>query len=174
MRVLIAYDGGPAGEATLRALASWIHSANVEVHLVTVIDPKDVRETPRPPGVHSFTPQATVTGTTLPVREPDTMLAENRTQALVAAHEVSDERLLDTAAQLLGQAPTAAHTELNSDTPGAIVRLAKRLEVDVIAVGTHGRSGLQHAIFGSVAEQVVRRASVPVLVVGPQAVSSGA
>lgn len=37
---------------------------------------------------------------------------------------------------------------------------------DLIVVGTHGRRGVSHALFGSVAEQVVRDASVPVLTVG--------
>jgi nucleotide-binding universal stress UspA family protein len=169
MRVLIAYDGGPAGEATLKALASWIQSANVEVHLVTVLDPKDVHETARPAGIHSLTPQATITGISLAVRDPVAMLAEDRSQAFVAAHGVSDERLVETAARFLGIVPAAAHTELGHDTAGTIVQLADRLEADLIAIGTHGRTGLQHAVFGSLAEQLVRRSSVPVLLVGPQA-----
>lgn len=37
--------------------------------------------------------------------------------------------------------------------------------VDLIVVGTHGRTGLAHAMLGSVAERVVRRASCPVLTV---------
>ena len=36
---------------------------------------------------------------------------------------------------------------------------------DVIAMGTHGRSGLGRLLFGSVAEQVLRHAGVPVLLV---------
>ena len=38
---------------------------------------------------------------------------------------------------------------------------------DLIVVGTHGRRGMGHALFGSVAQQVVRDARVPVLTVGP-------
>ena len=36
---------------------------------------------------------------------------------------------------------------------------------DLIVVGTHGRTGIAHAMLGSVAERVVRRASCPVLTV---------
>lgn len=172
MRVLIAYDGGPAGEATLAALKNWIHGASVEVHLVTVLNPKDVRETAHPTGTHSFTPQATVTGTSLPVRESPTLLAESRAQALVSAHEVSDERLLDIASKILEQAPVDVHTELSNNPAESIVRLGRQLEVDVIAIGTRSLTGLQHAIFGSVAEQVVQQSTIPVLVVGPQAVAA--
>jgi universal stress protein A len=45
-----------------------------------------------------------------------------------------------------------------------IVELARRdTEVDLIAMGTHGRTGLKHVLLGSVAEKVVRHAPCPVL-----------
>ena len=44
-----------------------------------------------------------------------------------------------------------------------IVRAAADLKADLIVLGTHGRSGLKHALFGSVAEKVVRKAPCPVL-----------
>ena len=43
------------------------------------------------------------------------------------------------------------------------VRCAQELDVDLIVCGTHGRTGLKHALFGSVAEKIVRKASCPVL-----------
>ena len=46
-----------------------------------------------------------------------------------------------------------------------IVRYAGARDVDLIVMGTHGRSGLAHAVMGSVAEQVVRSAPCPVLLV---------
>jgi universal stress protein A len=45
-----------------------------------------------------------------------------------------------------------------------IVRAAKELAVDLIVMATHGRSGLQHFVLGSVTEHVIREASCPVLV----------
>ena len=44
-----------------------------------------------------------------------------------------------------------------------VPRLADELGVDLIVVCTHGRSGLRHAVMGSVAERIVRLASCPVL-----------
>jgi nucleotide-binding universal stress UspA family protein len=46
-----------------------------------------------------------------------------------------------------------------------IIRYAKDKEIGMIVMGTHGRSGLAHALIGSVAERVVRKASCPVLTV---------
>lgn len=48
-----------------------------------------------------------------------------------------------------------------------IVRYAKENDVDLIIMGTHGRSGLAHVLLGSVAEKVVRKAPCPVLTVRP-------
>ncbi|MBI4496268.1 MAG: universal stress protein [Deltaproteobacteria bacterium] len=44
-----------------------------------------------------------------------------------------------------------------------ILRTAKEKEADLIVVGTHGRTGLDHVLFGSTAEKVVRKAPCPVL-----------
>lgn len=46
-----------------------------------------------------------------------------------------------------------------------IVRYAREHEVDLIVLGTHGRSGLMHFLLGSVAERVVRTSGCPVLTV---------
>jgi nucleotide-binding universal stress UspA family protein len=46
-----------------------------------------------------------------------------------------------------------------------IVRYARREEIDLIVLATHGRTGLAHALIGSVAEKVVQMAPCPVLTV---------
>ena len=45
-----------------------------------------------------------------------------------------------------------------------IIETAESKEVDLIVMGTHGRTGLTHVLMGSVAEKVVRLAPCPVLV----------
>src|SRR5216110_3073621 len=50
-------------------------------------------------------------------------------------------------------------------TDAQIVEYARKRNVGLIVVGSHGRHGLSHAIIGSVAEKVVRHAPCPVLVV---------
>jgi len=56
--------------------------------------------------------------------------------------------------------------ELRDGEPAAeIVRVAQELHADLIVVGTHGRTGFQRWVLGSVAETVLRRAPCPVLTV---------
>ena len=50
-----------------------------------------------------------------------------------------------------------------------IVSFAREQGVDLLVLGTHGRTGLEHALMGSIAERVVRRARCPVLTVRPPA-----
>ena len=46
-----------------------------------------------------------------------------------------------------------------------IIRTAKEKNADMIVIGTHGRTGIDHMLFGSTAEKVVRKAPCPVLTV---------
>ncbi len=46
-----------------------------------------------------------------------------------------------------------------------IIRKAEEINASLLVVGTHGRTGLDHLIFGSTAERVVRSASCPVLTI---------
>lgn len=46
-----------------------------------------------------------------------------------------------------------------------IIKYANANAIDLIVIGTHGRTGLEHVIFGSTAEKVVRTAKCPVLTV---------
>ena len=51
----------------------------------------------------------------------------------------------------------------------AIVDYAAEYDVDLIVMGTHGRTGLDRYLLGSVTERVVRLSDVPVLAVGEEA-----
>jgi nucleotide-binding universal stress UspA family protein len=46
-----------------------------------------------------------------------------------------------------------------------IIRTAKDKNADMIVIGTHGRTGIDHMLFGSTAEKVVRKSYCPVLTV---------
>jgi universal stress protein A len=59
----------------------------------------------------------------------------------------------------------AEETNLQGNAAAEIVRHAQESGTDLIVMGTHGRSGLAHAVMGSVAERVVHKAHCPVLVV---------
>jgi nucleotide-binding universal stress UspA family protein len=60
-----------------------------------------------------------------------------------------------------------ATKQVSGKAASAIVACAKEGDYDLIVMGTHGRTGVEHALIGSVAEQVVRNASCAVLTVRP-------
>ena len=66
------------------------------------------------------------------------------------------------------------HKLLVGDPAAAIIQVAESDGVDLIVMGTHGRTGLSRLLMGSVAEAVVRRAKCPVLTVKqPAAAQTG-
>jgi nucleotide-binding universal stress UspA family protein len=67
-------------------------------------------------------------------------------------------------AEGLGAHDVKTETALGG-TQAEIVRVAKEGGHDLIVMGTHGRTGIGHALLGSTAEKVIRHASCPVLVV---------
>ena len=46
-----------------------------------------------------------------------------------------------------------------------IVEFARDKKVDIIVMGTHGKTGIEHVFFGSVAEKVIRRSPYPVFII---------
>jgi universal stress protein A len=58
------------------------------------------------------------------------------------------------------------HKEVREGSPFyEVIRFAKEVDIDLIVMGTHGRTGLVHVLLGSVTEKVVRKAPCPVLTV---------
>lgn len=82
--------------------------------------------------------------------------------------EEAEYRLREVA-EAATKAGVAVETRLEIGIPvEEIIRVAKGLPADMIIMGTHGRTGVSHALLGSVAEKVVRRAPCPVLTVRPE------
>jgi nucleotide-binding universal stress UspA family protein len=60
----------------------------------------------------------------------------------------------------------ASRTKILEGSPAIeINKRARELAASLVVIGTHGRTGLAHAVLGSVAERVIRHASCPVLTV---------
>jgi nucleotide-binding universal stress UspA family protein len=109
------------------------------------------------------------------------LLARVVESSLDTESEVPDERL--DKARILAEAKlkfeaqsfapdgrgVEAVVEIAPSVAQGILDLAQRREADAIVIATHGRSGVQRLVLGSVADKVVRGADVPVLVVRPQA-----
>lgn len=60
------------------------------------------------------------------------------------------------------------HRLVSGDPAFELVRVAEEEKVELIVVGSHGRTGLARALLGSVAEAIVRKAHCPVLVCKPR------
>jgi nucleotide-binding universal stress UspA family protein len=83
-----------------------------------------------------------------------------------AALKIIAHPLLDNARKKLLKKGLAVETALLTGAPyREILQKSRRAKVDMIVMGTHGRTGVEHLLLGSVAEKVVRLAGCPVLTV---------
>ena len=94
---------------------------------------------------------------------PNTLPVGPPVEELVAAAREACEKLV---AEHLGDTTLHIETEVLTGRPFMeIIRYARDEHFDLIVLGTHGRSGLKHALLGSVAEKVVRKSHCPVLTI---------
>jgi nucleotide-binding universal stress UspA family protein len=86
------------------------------------------------------------------------------------------ERIMDQADEYLGSVAqglkgdldhVSIHVERASNPAQGILEVAEDLGVDLLAMATHGRTGLRRALLGSVADKVLRAATRPVLLKKP-------
>lgn len=92
---------------------------------------------------------------TLPVSPPVVVRQDHHEEALTHLHD-----LMPTTFPGTWEAAVVAGSPAE-----AIVHMAQERAVDLIVMGTHGHTGLQHILLGSIAEKVVRLAPCPVLTV---------
>lgn len=88
--------------------------------------------------------------------------------AMPAVGELIDRVRSETAqemSRLAARFPKARTLVREGSPRPAILEVAKEIKADLIVMGTHGRTGLAHVLFGSVAEHVVRHSRIPVLTV---------
>lgn len=90
-----------------------------------------------------------------------------------AARRAIDEKI---AAAYLARVPAGlpvqVHVRIGPDA-ATILEFARTMQADLIVLGRHGHSRVGQALFGSVAEKIVRKADCPVLVV-PFSYAAGA
>jgi nucleotide-binding universal stress UspA family protein len=97
-------------------------------------------------------------------------------QPLVVKQQTEARTYLRSVAQRFGARTSRIRSRIVLDdqpTAKAILSFAQTHDADVIALATRGRGGLARLFHGSVADQVVRRASVPVMVFRPDAEQEG-
>jgi nucleotide-binding universal stress UspA family protein len=144
-RILVPTDFSPTSDAALAQARELAAALGASLRLVHVFDDGFV------------TGAMTADGQTfLP---PDL-----RAQVTSAVDARLRERLREQVGTCLGH-DTAL---LTGPVANSIVDYARTHAIDLIVMGTHGRSGLAHILLGSVAEHVVRTAACPVLTVRPR------
>ncbi len=82
-----------------------------------------------------------------------------------ALRENAERRLKETIRSHASAAVRSRSLVSHGEPAREIVRIAEEEGVDLIVIATHGLTGWQHIVFGSVAEKVVRTAGCPVLTV---------
>jgi nucleotide-binding universal stress UspA family protein len=140
-RILYATDFSDGSEHALRYAASLAQHAAGRMTLVHVVEPLPVGHDP-------------IAGTSFDVG---------------AYH---DALVRDAQAQLRGSVPESVRLGCDTEDVVAIgkphveiLRIALEQQVDLIVLGVHGRTAIDRLVFGSTAEHLVRRSTVPVLTV---------
>lgn len=166
MRILVALDGSALAEHALAAVAPMASAG--EVILMQVIDPDDIHATlstwdHRVREIQPVSGRLAIRGA---ASEPARALAEDRGQALEAARNHAESQLRDAAVRWLpADTRWSVHVGWSGSAADEIAAYAKECGANLVAVGTHGRSGLSQVLLGSVASALVRRCPVPLLVV---------
>ena len=168
MRAMIALDGGRTDHDVLAASAFVLAAPRDQVYLLTVVSPSQVAETASGGPAASFysQPQGTLAGQTLPRTDVPQHAVEDRGQAVQRVHDEAMLYLSSMGKRYLEELEFEGYVELSDDTADTIMKFIDDHDIQGMAMGTSsGRSRLGSALFGGVAEEVVRRAAVPVMVV---------
>lgn len=135
-RVLVPVDGSPTGETILPVILEIAGPLDMEVVLLRVLEPV-------PPVVLEGSARV--------------MLEDTE-----ARHTDAVEYLAPLAVELRNRG-VRVETKVRRGMPAEeIVAAARELGADLIAMSTHGRSGLGRLLFGSMAEAVLRHSDIPV------------
>ncbi|MFB6071077.1 MAG: universal stress protein [Halanaeroarchaeum sp.] len=137
-RILVPTDGSEATERAVREAVDLAAEHGATIHALYVLNTASFASIPTESSVEGISE----------------MLEREGETALESVSAVAAER----------DVPVEPVT-LDGSPAREIVRYAEREDCDLIVMGTHGRGGIDRLLLGSVAERVVRSASVPVLTV---------
>lgn len=84
---------------------------------------------------------------------------------LLRTKESAEGHLAELATQYAKDIPNIRTITAVGSVSGEVVALANRENVDLIVVGTHGRSGVKYLVMGSVARNILKTAHRPILIV---------
>jgi nucleotide-binding universal stress UspA family protein len=143
--ILVPLDGSPLAEAALAPASAMANLFGAELLLVQVVWPLSA-------------------GSLLPVPFP----SGYDNEVVGVQRKETQEYLNGVANDLLEQGVTAKSTVIvGHNVAEALLDLAHPQRIDLVAIATHGRGGIQRLMLGSVADKLIRGAGPPVLVVRP-------
>jgi len=145
--ILVPTDGSDGAETGARHAVGIAADVEADLHTLSVVDALEIN--PSLTGVDDEDPKSQF--------EASAIRAVESVEELALAH-------------LDGKITTAVEW---GRPFMRITEYAASHDVDLIVMATHGRSGLTRLVLGSVAEKVLRAASVPVLLVPPEATIDG-
>ena len=142
-RILVPVDGSPTSNAGLREAIGLAKEAGARLQLIHVVDQHTVVMM----GVESA------------------YYIDEMMQSMRKAGQRLLNRAVAQATKAGVQASAVLLETLTGPAADPIVRQAKKWSADLIVLGTHGRRGVRRLLMGSDAEQVVRNAPAPVMLV---------
>lgn len=96
----------------------------------------------------------------------ESVVPEEARDAVSSAMHHEGEAATSVIAAAAGDRDVEIHTIIREGVPhNAILQHAVENDVDLIVMGTHGRSGLERQLIGSVAERIVRLSPIPVMTI---------
>jgi nucleotide-binding universal stress UspA family protein len=136
-RILVPTDGAPGSEKAIAEALSLAELSGGTIHALYVVDTRDY--------------------STLP---------EAKWLSVDAEFEDQGESVVGQVAERVASRSIAAETAVQRGIPHEVItRYAADNDVDLVVMATHGRTGLNRFLIGSVTEKVLRSAEQPVLVV---------
>lgn len=151
-KILICLDGSPLAEQIIPYATEQAKRFNSKVILLKVVTDADAVVVPMTP-----------TG------DPLTMATQVSIEKMENESEEAKSYLATIAEPMIKAKLDVEQIAIFDPSPGsAIVDQANSSQVDLIALATHGRSGLRRAVSGSVADQVLRESHLPILLIRPR------
>ncbi len=158
-KVLIPLDGSEFSRSSFRTLGRLFGPDTTEVTLVQVGDV--------PEGAYERIPEPLVVGDHVSWSQSTKPRAIYTSQAWQSARAEVEAALEDDAQRLRDAGFTVRVKALFGDPAQEIADAVEAGDFDAVVMATHGRSGLNRAILGSVAEKVLRMVLVPIVMVRP-------
>ena len=147
-RMLVPLDGSEVAEAILPYATELARRCASHVTLIQVVESMaQAMATMAPAEPMMVSPQA----------------VENITEGLEGETDAAQAYLKQTAAKLSSAGLQVDWIVVSGSAGPEIARYAEEHTIEMIAMSSHGRGGLERAIFGSVADHVLRHATIPVL-----------